>query len=486
MKKSIQAALLGIGLIVTPVLAWAEESVSAAFSLPAYLQEVQAKNGTYLGAVEKREGSIGVGREADLVFSPSFFTNVQAENDQEQTYGALFSKTETQNYSSGISETSPYGLQTKLYYDFDNNKYYASGQANEYYDASPILELSLPILKNGFGRSDRATQEATRAQAESDAWSSENDRKMLLSNAEIAYWQLVVDRELVDIQRKGLEASQAIYDYDNKLAGMNLTDKADVLQAKANLESKKLDLKSAQDNESIALRSFNAYRNVSAKERPLVLPAIDYDRIREIALPEEHATRADVRSAEADARVAAANARIKEEDNKPSLNLYVDYELNGEAAGSSNSAFSNSFSSDKPTTTVGFKFSVPLDFFASSDVRAGARRKEQAAKLTYEQKLRDQESDWQTLVAKLKNARERLEMTFTIEAAQKQKLEYERDRLKRGRTTTYQILQFEQDYLSAESSRVNAAYDILNLCTQIVLYRDTSDHKLDARTGVKP
>lgn len=483
MKKNIQLILLEITLFI-PALAWAGESIGTVLSLPEYLQEVQVKNGSYRSSVELREASKQIGRGADLIFSPSFFANVEAKSDEKQSYGSLYNKTESQTYSSGISQTSPYGLQSKLYYAFDDTKYSSVTGSNKYSDASPVVELSLPVWKNGFGRSDRANEEATRAQSEQDSWNAENDRKALLVNAEISYWKLAVMRELVDIQKRGVEASQAIYDYDTKQAGMNLTDKADVLQAKANLESKRLDLKAAQDGEGAALRGLNAYRN-SDEESPL-LEKINWNRVKTI-LPVETNTfdiRADVKAAEAQAKATAANAKIKEEDNKPSLNLYVDYAWNGGATRSSE-AVSDSLSSDRPTTTVGLEFSVPLNMGASGDVCAGARKKADAAELAYQQKLRDQESDWHDLKEKLRNARERFEMTFTIESAQKEKLEYERDRLKRGRTTTYQVLQFEKDYLDAEYSRASAGYEVLNLVAQINLYRNNPAHWSIAKTGEK-
>lgn len=485
MKKSIQLALFGIGLIITPVTAWGEEAAGTVLSLPEYLQQVQAKNGSYQSYEELKEASKQTGREADLIFSPSFFANVEAKSDEKQSYGSVYNKVASQAYSSGISQTSRYGLQSKLYYSFDDTKYSAVSGSNKYSDASPVVELLLPVWKNGFGRSDRANEEATRAQSEGDSWNAENQRKTFLIDAEISYWKLAVMRELVGIQKSGVDSSQAIYEYDAKQAEMNLADKADVLQAKANLESKKLDLKTAQDNESAALRTFNSYRN-GGTEQNLVVEKLDWERVKDHFPMETNTfdTRADVKAAEAEAKASAANAKIKEEANKPSLNLYVDYAWNGGAARSSD-AITDSLSSDRPTTTVGFKFSVPLNLGASDDVRAGARKKADAAGLAYQQKLRDQESDWRDLKEKLRNARERFEMTFSIEAAQKEKLEYERDRLKRGRTTTYQVLQFENDYLDAEYSRASAGYEVLNLISQTNLYRNNPGHWSVQKAGEK-
>ena len=392
MKKLIFLTTAIICLIGCPINLFGSEVSENILTLEEYMGQIGGTNGTYLGAIENREGSIELKREADLIFSPSFFANAEVEHDEQQPYGLFYDNVESQNYSSGLTQKTPYGLQTKIYYEFDHTAYSYFNQTDKYYDASPVIELSLPLWKNGFGRSDRANEEATRAQAEANAWSAESQRKTLLVNAEVAYWQLAITREIVEIQKRGLTESQTIYEYVEKRAQMNLTDQSDVLQAKADLETKKLDLKSAQDDEGIALRNFNAYRNASIDDGAVILSEIDWDKVSNIPAPDKFTSRADVRAAEAQARASEANSRIKEEDNKPSLDLYADYAMNGNSTEYSD-AFSDSFSMSKPTIIAGIKFSVPLNFSASSDSRKGARRQEYAAKLIYQQKLRGS-SDW--------------------------------------------------------------------------------------------
>ena len=85
-------------------------------------------------------------------------------------------------------------------------------------------------------------------------------------------------------------------------------------------------------------------------------------------------------------------------------------------------------------------------------------------------KLLDQQQAWSDLVARLSDAKTRLGLAFTIETAQKQKLEYEKQRLKEGRTTTYQVLLFEQDYSQAEYAKAKAAAQVLDFSARLKLY----------------
>jgi len=179
--------------------------------------------------------------------------------------------------------------------------------------------------------------------------------------------------------------------------------------------------------------------------------------------------RADVQKAEADAMQNAANSRMNAENDKPVFNVYLSQTLNGQDPNVT-SVVGNSLNFNKPSTTVGAKFSIPLKYDAQRQARSGAEQKEAAAKLIYRQKLLDQESAWRDLTAKLHDARERLEMAFAIEAAQKEKLEYEKKRLTEGRTTTYQVLSFEQDFSQAQYDRASIALTVLELAAQVKLY----------------
>ena len=82
----------------------------------------------------------------------------------------------------------------------------------------------------------------------------------------------------------------------------------------------------------------------------------------------------------------------------------------------------------------------------------------------------EQENDWQNMVQNLSIYKENLKLSQAIEAAQKSKLEYERRLLKQGRTTTYQILLFEQDFSNSQITTIQLAYQMLALIAEEKLY----------------
>jgi outer membrane protein TolC len=127
---------------------------------------------------------------------------------------------------------------------------------------------------------------------------------------------------------------------------------------------------------------------------------------------------------------------------------------------------------------------MPLNVGAANEARRGALRQEAAADHLYQQKLIEQDYQWSDLVERLTDAQERLKIASTIEQTQKQKLDHEKQLLRQGRSTTFQVLQFEQDYSSAELARAQAGYQILDLQSQMKPYFESDSDLRSSRTHV--
>ena len=252
---------------------------------------------------------------------------------------------------------------------------------------------------------------------------------------------------------------------------MNLGDNADVLQARALVEATMFQLQLAQNQEKAARRNFNTYIHKSAEEAAPILDGINYVSLEKVIVPaSKPGDRFDVKAAEAQSRLAQSAATVVGERNKPSLDLYGSYALNGRDE-EFNQAMKNAGYTERDTAFVGVRMNIPLNLSATSDVKAGALKAERAAQLTYQYKQFTQEQDWTNLVQQLGEAKENLRLASNIVNAQKTKLENERIRLRQGRTTTYQVLLFEQDFSQSEVNRVQVASQILGLQAQIKLYQ---------------
>lgn len=465
----------GAKLLISAVLMSATTTASA-LTLNEYLEQVQGDSKAYQGSLEQSRGAELKSREADLIFTPKLFAEARVGQDGKPGNPKMYDEVRSQYYSLGVSQQFDFGLQTKLYYEMSNTEFVglaptAPLNPTKYWDAAPKLELSMPLWGNGFGRTARANEEALRSQNQAEQFTAQGQSLNVLAGAEAAYWKLAVWQDVVNIQEQAKQAAQSILDYVTRKKNMNLGEQADVMQARALVEARTLELQVAKNEILEAQRLFNKFLNREAYAPVEKLESVNYKALEDLSVPEKRpGSRADVAATNAQLNAARAAAAITLERNRPSLDLYGTYTMNGRDE-ELNKALSEAGQAEQDAAFVGLRFSMPLNFAAASDTKSGARQAERAAELTREYAYYAQEQEWINLTRNLQDARNNLRLLARIEDAQKAKLELERQRLRQGRTTTYQVLLFEQDYSQAAASKVKLAANILGLQAQLKLYK---------------
>lgn len=453
-----------------------------AMSLNEYLEQVRRESLGVKGTQQQVEASALKAREADLYFIPRLFAEARTGYDGKEQFASAitYDRLKNQNYSLGLSQEFSFGLQSKLSYVADRIEVEGAnlpaGTPTSFWSATPTLELSLPLLANGFGRSSRANQDIVLEQNKVEEFSALAQNRGLLVEAEAAYWRLAAARESVTVQKRAVTQAQAILDYVTRKARMNLGENADVLQAKAMVEATSFQLQQATNAERASQRLFNTYLNRSADQvLNENLQTLDYEALQKTSAPPNRpGDRADVKAAEAQTRLAKSSSILTSERNKANLDLYGSYALNGRGE-ELNEALKNSGRTERDTAFVGVRLNIPLNFSAQADARAGARKAERAAEFNLEQKRFTQDQDWLQLREQIGEFSESLRLTTNMVKAQRAKLDNERARLRQGRTTTYQVLLFEQDFTQSEASRVQIAAQLLNLQAQVKLYQSSPE-----------
>jgi outer membrane protein TolC len=185
------------------------------------------------------------------------------------------------------------------------------------------------------------------------------------------------------------------------------------------------------------------------------------------------ALREDVKAAAEQQRAVIANTAVALERDSPTLDVFGSIALNGKDT-SLGTATGQAFSFSHPTEAIGLRFSAPIDFAVLKNTRAGWSREQAGAELNYQRKIFEQDQSWQDLTQRLIQAKRRLQLARSVEMVQKNKMENERSRYKTGRTTTFQVLTFEQDFYSSQISRIRAQSDVLTLISQMKLFGDAS------------
>lgn len=467
-------ALLSISLTSLASLASGE-----ILSLERYLDQVKSKNGAYQAASSVSQAALLRSDEAGLLTTPTLFSNIQFGTDRSPRNNPTFEGTraDQQSFELGMSQMTSFGLSGRFFYNLSNTTIYgASSQfvpQPSYYLGRPTLELTQSFLRNGFGSETRAAIEASHAQAKITHHLEDYRAKMLLVQAEMAYWRLSAAREILTIQKENLERAQKLRDWNLGRAKIRLADRSDVLQAEANYRYRLMEHQSAIDEERAASDAFNSTRGSGAKSvQEQLISLSDAPPLKSSSGTEiqKDLMRPDAQSAVEGYRAASAAAQLSYDKNLPTLDLVGSMSLNGRSD-SMSPAIKDSFKGSQNISGIALKFAMPLDLGQTSNDRAAYRAEVIAAETRRDRALFDEERDWADLVDRHGETKRRVDLAADLVLAQKEKYENERGRQSGGRSTTFMVLQFEQDYALAQAMRIRVQAELLSILAQMKVYK---------------
>lgn len=436
--------------------------------LDQYLSQVRNRNDGVRASIEGSQGAeLRADGEAGLIYTPTLDGGFQYTNDQKPSPFFPLRRTINRTFELGVSQETSFGLRARASYSLSNSE--LTPIRAPYFEGRPELELSQSLWRNGFGSETRARH----TQIESAALAARYDQsfatKTALASAESTYWRLALARQNLAIQKDALSRAQKIESWNDRRVRLQLADRSELYQTQALVEQRKLGLQSAQDELRAASVQFNQARREDSASVSEELEELRPEMIDALAAPQRAELRDDVKAAQQRERFQSAAATLGSERGTPNLEVYAAVARNS-FENTRADAFSESWDDDRPTTVVGIRFSAPLDPSAMSSVRKGYAKERAAAELSYRNAVFNQNQNWSDLTQKLHESKTRLKLARSVEQAQERKLAHERNRLTSGRTTTYQVLLFEQDYSQAQLVRIQAQADVLQIIALMKTY----------------
>ncbi len=469
--------LMFIALIFTIVaLASSTSNADTIIRLSDYLLQVKAGNLNIRAADENNQGANLRSSEGTLPLTPILTGSAQHQNDEKPTSSSsiMGTKTVADVYSLGLSQNTRFGLTAKATYNVTHTE--VSGASpllvptSKYYDAKPVLEATVSLWRNVLGNEVRAQEDMSIASANATSFAEGFKFKAKIAEAEGVYWRLALARQVIDVQKESFDRAVKLKNWNASRVKAGLGDRADLLQSEAALELRKLDLQSAEDEHASASRSFNSLRGIDSdtvnEKTEQITPEI-MEKITGVKKSEH--SREDVMAAKEQLKAVEASSQLGRERAKPLFELFGNYGWNGRNS-APGSALDDAIDNHHPTWAAGVTFRTSLNFGMASNIREGYAKEKAAAELNLERKIFDENQDWKDLNIKYEDSKRKFDLAKTIESVQKEKLEYERERLKRGRTTTYQVLMFEQDYAASELNRIRTQAEVLQLQAQLKMY----------------
>ncbi len=432
-------------------------------------------------------------------FDPAYFlTSTWRESDLPQnsldyvqTGGIIIPLTEPRLFQqqslltqTGISGKLPTGTEYKIFAstgEFRNDLNRQRPPAIFYpeYAAAIGLSVTQPLLRD-FGPSVNLAEVriSRRNAAIADAkWELQFQRS--LSQVISQYFDLIFAIENVEVKREVAAFARALVAENQKRLELGVLSPADVQEAEVAV--------AVAHEEIIAALSTVVEKQITLKTQmlgsveegagivflpkdslPYIAPPLDRARHLQSALQR----RPDHRSALEEADKQAIIVKYMRNQLLPRLDLQATLTANG-LSGDYGSAFERSFNRQGYDTQVGFQFSIPLGNRTAKANRNAAESRQQQAILNIARSELTISTELDTVLARVRAARAKMESTRESERLAEKLLETERKRLETGLARTFDVLRARASLAEARTRHLAAHSEYNQSATQLHLVAGT-------------
>jgi outer membrane protein TolC len=450
------------------LMAFPESPRAETLSLESYLGQVSEDSHGAKASQAQIEGTSLTAKEGGLATMSRLNFQGSFTDDQRQFPNPFQTTTRSRAIGLGFEKQFSFGLASKVSYNIASLNYgTASAFLRDYLGAQTQVDLTQSLWRNAWGKETRASAELSEASSLAAEFGERFKLKQLLAQAENAYYRLAIANESVKLERELLDRSKKILEWTEKRVKNHLSDRIDLLQTRSAFQFRSISLKAAEQEWLSARIGFNQYRSKASDEvleEPVLAPT---ERILSLEVPTRAPETLDVKAARESERVTRASNELSLQKVQPDLAVFANAGFNGIDFQGQSGATTRALTAQHPIYTAGVRLNFALDLSETAAIRAGRAKQQLAAEHLTRQKEIESEALFRDLSLKFSEARQRLRMADELVAMQKEKLEYEKYRFGLGRTTTYQVLTFEQDYAQALISRLRIESEILALHSQL-------------------
>ena len=427
-------------------------------------------------------------KEAD--FDPTVDFEFTVGEETRQSASTLAdSKTRDLDYDWDFSVSQKFVTGGDYELTMDNNKNQSSSSRtslNPIYSSDLALTVTQPLLKDfGIDLNKREIYIAKNDQKISDHQFTE---KVIATIAETEniYWDLVFSIEDLKVKETSLQRARDLEKQVKAQVDVGTLAELEILQAKSNVASREERLLNAQnliDDNGDNLKSILNFSFDSEEGLKEIIPADSpvFEPGAENSLEEALKTalihRPDLLAKKMKLENRNIEAKYNENQTLPTLDLVGSLGLNGLSGdsstknGSYDSALSEAFSTDFRLWQFGINLSYPLGNRAAKS-KLAIKRLEVAQLLL---NIKDLEK---TIVVEVREAHrqiktdiKRVQATRVARKLAEEKLNAEEKKFKVGLSTSFNVLEFQEDLAEEQSNEIKAVIDYnksLNRLNQVM------------------
>ncbi|CAN5410513.1 TolC family protein [soil metagenome] len=386
----------------------------------------------------------------------------------------LYARTTTTQYETSVSGLTPWGLSYSIgpsvTIDDNNQRDPNFTRYNSFFG----LSLTQPLLK-GFGTDVNLAQiRIARADRAISLWQMKQEIINVITETIFAYSELYFAIGNLDVEKRSRDLAAQLAADNVKRADIGVMTKLDVLQAQSDLATREgrvlVAERAVDDNENFLKQLVtDEISGILTTHLEIVPPTLadtpEPDRKRDFARAFD--LRPDYRQALLDIQKRNINVVFTRNEALPQLDLTGSLGLNG-----IDTKFSSSYErlegngNHNFTGNIGATFSLPVPNRTAVGNLEAAKLETVRALVDLKRLEQQIYVDADNAYGQIDTTRKRVEATGVARRFAAETLKAAQVRLENGRSTTFEVLQFQRDLAQAEADELRAQADYIKAVAQ--------------------
>ena len=373
-------------------------------------------------------------------------------------------------FDSGFSGGTPWGMTYDLSGNISESRVTKGSNTNAFVfpnnsSGSIGLTLTQPLLKNFWIDNNRLKILVAKNQLKSDEQGLRNQLITTLTAVENAYYELIYARENVKVQQEALGLAQTQLDQDQQRVQVGSLAPLDVQQDQAQVAQSRANLIAAQYTYSVDQNTLKNLLtdNYSQWHDMDIDPTATLEAARQLFDVQDSwskgmTERPELQQAKLNLERQGIQLKYYRNQLFPEVDLIGSYGLNG-AGDQYHDSFSQINDGSRPYYSYGGRLTIPLGNVSARNNLKSGKAAEQQLLLTLKQLEQNIMVDIDNAVKQAQSTWESSEATKQARIYAEAALDAEEKKYAVGKSTTFTVLQLQNNLTSARSQEIRALAD---------------------------
>jgi outer membrane protein TolC len=353
----------------------------------------------------------------------------------------------------------------------DNEVVFINTLPNPSNDLGVNLTYRRPLQRGAGNVEYHSLEEAARAQIASSQAQEFELRDQLANQVAALFYGLATIEVNLDNTREGIDRLERLLQYVSRNQRLGISEEKDILQSQARLDRKHAELVALETARNQQLFNLNRLMNLPARSR--FMTKVDYSEpelpARDVLDTEVFNYSPAMNRARAAKTTAESNIKLQQDNKKDVIDVF----LSVGARNKSGPTESMDIDESDLAGTLGLEYRAALDKRGLNASYQQSLLDRDIADNQIKQLTIDLNNEIERLLGLVSDQKKAIASNTRLRQAEQRKFDEAVSRFRTGRTTTADLIIFEEDLSIAESALANSKVDLVNSLNELNRLRGT-------------